>query len=112
MGGTRWEATTGMHTNSAYLVMPRGKGFVELPVFEEGYEALKGATGAFRTVTPNTLASAVYDKPISLIGLRGMLGFMPPEWAHFAALHTGVEITQEAARSLDRSPKELRGCRP
>ena len=84
----------------------------EWPVFEEGYEAPKRATGAFRTVTPNTLASAVYDKPISLIGLSGILGFTPPEWAHFAALHTEVEITQKAARSLDRSPKELRGCRP
>jgi len=87
---------------SDFLVMPKGKGFVEFAVFEEGFEALKRATGAFRTVTPDTVASAVFDKPISFIVLRCMLGFTPPEWAHFATLHTGVEITQNAARAIDR----------
>ena len=41
---------------SEFLVMPKGKGFVEFPVFEEGYEALKRATGGFREVTPDTVA--------------------------------------------------------
>ena len=36
---------------SEFLVMPKGKGFVEFPVFEYGYEALKRATGSFRDVT-------------------------------------------------------------
>ena len=31
-----------------------------------------------------------------------MLGFTPPEWAYVAAQHTGVEIDQGYARSLDR----------
>ena len=36
---------------SDFLVMPKGKGFVEFTVFEEGYECLKRATGGFREVT-------------------------------------------------------------
>ena len=31
-----------------------------------------------------------------------MLGFTPPEWAHFATQHTGVAVTQGAARIIDR----------
>ena len=28
--------------------MPKGRGFIEFPTFEAGYEALKRATGSFR----------------------------------------------------------------
>ena len=41
---------------SEFLVMPKGDGFVEFPVFEYGYEALKRATGSFREVTSDTVA--------------------------------------------------------
>lgn len=41
---------------SEFLVIPKGKGFVEFPVFEHGYEALKRATGGFREVTLDTVA--------------------------------------------------------
>lgn len=34
---------------SEFLVLPKGIGFVEYPVFEQGYEALKQATGGFET---------------------------------------------------------------
>ena len=87
---------------SEFLVMPKGKGFVEFPVFENGYEALKRATGNFRDVTPDTVAPVVFEAPIVLIVLRCMLGFTPPEWAYYATQHTGVEITQGSARSIDR----------
>ena len=88
---------------SEFLVMPKGKGFVEFPLFENGYEALKRATGNFRDVTPDTVAPAVFEAPIVLIVLRCMLGFTPPEWAYYATRHTGVEITQGSARSIDRN---------
>ncbi|MCY4560706.1 MAG: hypothetical protein OXF79_30950 [Chloroflexi bacterium] len=87
---------------SEFLVMPKGEGFVEFPLFESGYEALKRATGSFREVTPDSLVSVVYEVPIALIVLRSMLGFSPPEWADYANRHTGVEIPQKAARDLDR----------
>ena len=37
---------------SEFLAMPKGEGFVEYPVFEQGYEALKRATGNFRDLSP------------------------------------------------------------
>ena len=87
---------------SEFLVMPKGKGFVEFPVFEEGYEALKRGTGSFRNVTPDTVGRVVTETPIALIVLRCMLGFTPPEWAYYASRQTGVEITQGAVRAIDR----------
>ncbi len=87
---------------SEFLTMPKGKGFVEFKVFEHGYEVLKRATGGFRDVTVETVAPAFLETPIVLIVLRCMLGFTPPEWAYYTSQHTGVEITQGAARTIDR----------
>ena len=64
---------------SEFLVLPRGRGFIEYPVFEHGYEVLKQATAGFRKVTPATLEAVVIDTPIVLIVLRTILGFTPPE---------------------------------
>ena len=88
---------------SEFLVMPKGKGFVEFSVFESGYEALKRATRGFQDVTPETVTPAVLDTPVSLIVLRCMLGFSPPEWAYYASRHTGVPISQNSARTIDRN---------
>ena len=55
---------------SEFLVMPKGPGFVEFPIFEAGYEALKRATRGFQVVTPETVVQAVYETPIALIGPR------------------------------------------
>ncbi|MCF7997143.1 MAG: hypothetical protein K9L32_09415 [Chromatiaceae bacterium] len=87
---------------SEFLVMPKGPGFVEFAIFDTGYEALKRATRNFNQVTPETILPAVYETPITLIVLRCILGFTPPEWAYFASQHTGIEIGQGAARSIDR----------
>ncbi|MDE0208099.1 MAG: hypothetical protein OXP66_18940 [Candidatus Tectomicrobia bacterium] len=87
---------------SAFLVLPKGRGFVEFSTFEAGYEALKRATGNFTAVTPESLARVVFETPISLIVLRCMLGFTPPEWAHYASQLTGFAISQGAARTIDR----------
>lgn len=85
---------------SEFLVLPKGYGFIEYPVFETGYEALKQATTAFTTLTPATLYSVVLDVPISLIVLRTMLGFTPSEWAYIATQHTGVEASQGFVRTF------------
>lgn len=87
---------------SEFLVLPRGQGFVDYPVFEGGYEALKQATGGFREVTLAKLEAVVIDTPIALIVLRTMLGFTPSEWAYIATQRTGFTISQGAARTLDR----------
>ena len=87
---------------SEFLVMPKGTGFIEFSTFETGYEALKRATGGFRDVRPEKVAPVVFEVPISLVVLRCMLGFTPPEWAYYASRHTGVVVTQGAARTIDR----------
>ena len=88
---------------SGFLVMPKGDGFVEFPVFDAGYEALKTATRGFRSVTSDRVVRVVMEKPISLIVLRCMLGFTPPEWAYHASENVGVDVPQGSAREIDRS---------
>jgi hypothetical protein len=88
---------------SEFLILPKGPGFVEYAIFEKGYEALKLATAEFTSFELNTVLPAVLKTPITLIVLRTMLGFTPPEWAYMATQRTGVEVPQNAARTLDRS---------
>ena len=73
---------------SGFLVMPKGPGFVEYAVFEQGYEALKRATAGFSNVQPEPIFRAVCELPISVIVLRAILGFTPPEWAYIATQRT------------------------
>ncbi|MHB8368878.1 MAG: hypothetical protein ACYDBP_04195 [Leptospirales bacterium] len=87
---------------SEFLILPKGPGFLEYPVFEQGYEALKKATGGFRNLSAELVLKTVYETPVSFIVLRTILGFTPPEWAYVAEERKGVEITQGAIRTLDR----------
>jgi len=87
---------------SEFLVLPKGSGFVEYPVFEKGYQALKRATDGFSSFDSVTVFSAVLIEPISLIVLRAMLGFSPPEWAYVASQRTRVPVSQGFVRNLDR----------
>ena len=87
---------------SGFMTMPKGPGFVEYPTFEQGYEALKRATRGFRNLAVDQVIEVVRTKPISLVVLRAMLGFTPSEWADAAAARTKVQVTQGAARAMDR----------
>jgi hypothetical protein len=87
---------------SEFLVMPKGEGYIEYAAFEAGYEALKRSTNSFEALQPHVVFETVLHSPVSLVVLRAMLGFTPPEWAYIAALRMGVEIPQNAARALDR----------
>lgn len=87
---------------SEFMIMPKGAGFVEYPEFERGYEVLKAATNSFSDLTPDLMLPAVLDQPVSLVVLRSMLGFTPPEWAYAATQRTGVTIPQGFVRTLDR----------
>jgi hypothetical protein len=87
---------------SEFLVMPRGVGFVEYPVFERGYEALKSATDEFSDLSVEKIYGAVLSKPICIVVLRTVLGFTPPEWAYVTTQKTGISVTQGFVRSLDR----------
>lgn len=87
---------------SEFMKLPKGPGFIEYPIFEQGYEALKRATGNFRDVKPDLVLDATYRVPITFIVLRTMLGFTPPEWAYLTTQRTNVDVTQGAVRTLDR----------
>lgn len=87
---------------SEFLVMPKGLGFVEYAVFEQGYEALKKATGGFIDFSPDRVFPIACSTPISFIVLRTILGFSPSEWAYLASRRSGADITQGFVRGLDR----------
>lgn len=87
---------------SEFLVLPKGAGFVEYPVFERGYEALKAATGGFSRLDPERIFPVMVSEPISIVVLRSMLGFTPPEWGYVTTQRTSVSVTQGFVRSLDR----------
>lgn len=87
---------------SEFLVLPKGEGFIDYPVFERGYEALKSATSGFTDLAPAKVFPAAVEEPLVIIVLRTMLGFTPPEWGYESTQRTGVEVSQGFVRSLDR----------
>lgn len=87
---------------SEFLVMPKGAGFVEYPVFERGYETLKAATDGFSRMETARALPVALREPISIVVLRTMLGFTPPEWGYIATRRTGVSVEQGFIRTLDR----------
>jgi hypothetical protein len=64
---------------SEFLVLPKGVGFVEYPVFERGYEALKLATGGFTDLSAKRVFPTTLSVAISIVVLRTILGLTPPE---------------------------------
>jgi hypothetical protein len=101
---------------SEFMVMPRGRGFIDYPTFEAGYQAVKRATEGFASLSPDRVCQVTAEVPVSLIVLRAMLGFTPPEWAYVTTKRTGTAIPQGAARTIDRrvrlspvQPLHLRG---
>lgn len=87
---------------SEFLVMPKGVGFIEYHVFERGYEALKSVTKGFSEFESAAVLSITLQEPISIVVLRTMLGFTPPEWGYVTSQRTGAVVTQGFVRSLDR----------
>jgi len=53
-------------------------------------------------MTPEKIMPVVYSEPISIIVIRSILGFTPPEWAYIATQKAGLDISQGFIRSLDR----------
>jgi hypothetical protein len=87
---------------SDFLVLPRGRGFIDFAVFEDGYEFLKRATHGFKQFDAGKVLRASIEKPVCFLVVRSMLGFTPPEWAHIASARTGMVISQGHIRTLDR----------
>lgn len=87
---------------SDFLSIPKGEGFIEYPVFEEGYEVLKAVTKNFSKISIDEILGVTLTTPISLIVLRAILGFTPPEWAYITSQRSNTDISQGFARTLDR----------
>jgi hypothetical protein len=87
---------------SEFLVMPKGNGFIDYPVFEAGYESLKRISNGFTNLPPAVIIEHAMTNPVCLIVLRAMMGFNPSEWAYLTSQRTGVKVTQGFARTLDR----------
>lgn len=64
--------------------------------------ALKAVTNAFSILDPDKVYPVTISEPISIVVLRSMLGFTPPEWGYVTTQKTGVQVTQGFVRSLDR----------
>jgi len=92
---------------SEFLILPKGSGFVDYCEFERAYESLKKATKSFQNLSAAVVLKTVKETPLSLVILRTMLGFTPPEWAYLATQRTGVEIPPGYARMLDRKVRTL-----
>lgn len=88
--------------HSGFMTLPKGPGFIEYPTFEYGYEALKRVSKGFRDMTPGPLLALAWQTPLVLIVMRAMLGFTPSEWADAASARTGTNVSQGAARTIDR----------
>jgi hypothetical protein len=87
---------------SAFLVMPRGDGFIEYARFQAAYEVLKRHTTSFEVFEADAVHAAVIEDPLAFVVVRTILGFTPPEWAEVTTERTGVCVSQSAARGLDR----------
>jgi hypothetical protein len=88
---------------SEFLIMPKGEGFLEYSEFAVGYEKLKKASDCFTQFEFPVILSVSLQCPVVLIVLRVILGFTPPEWAYIASNRKGIDIPQNAARTLDRN---------
>lgn len=86
---------------SDFLTLPKGAGFLPYPDFEAGYEALKRCTQNFSDFNAEDVLQCVEATGVSLIVLRTMLGFTPPELAHVAKMESGEDVSQGFARSLE-----------
>jgi hypothetical protein len=88
---------------SEFLLLPRGPNFIEYPSFREAYEVLRQRTDGFQDFTLATVMEALRDNSRAFGVLRAILGMTPPEWAELARAERGSDVSQNAARSLDRS---------
>jgi hypothetical protein len=88
---------------SEFLLLPRGPNFIEYPSFREAYEVLRQRTDGFLDFTLTTVMAALGENSRVFGVVRAILGMTPPEWADLARAERGSDVSQGAARALDRS---------
>ena len=93
---------------SQFLVLPKSPGYLDYSPFQEAYEVLKRHTNGFAAFTEESLWSALLEDALSLVVVRTILGFSPPEWADLARSERDIDIDQGNARSLDTKVRQRR----
>jgi hypothetical protein len=93
--------------SSEFLLMPTGAAFVRYPDFQSAYEALKRKTGSFQHFSYETVRAALLENSLVLGVLRSILGMTAPEWAELARVELGSDITQGAARGIDKDCRNV-----
>ena len=91
---------------SEFLLMPMGKCFPNYIDFRDAYEILKRASKAFGDFSEATVNIALEENSRVLGVIRSILGMTAPEWAEFARSELDSDVTQGAARTLDRRCRE------
>lgn len=91
---------------SEFLLMPAGDAFIKYPEFRGAYEVLKHHTDAFENFTATAAQHALMENAGVLGVLRAILGMTAPEWGELARSELNSDITQGAARTLDRRCRE------
>ena len=100
-------STTFDDLSSEFLLMPSGTAFVRYPEFQAAYEVLKRSTGGFQNLTPEAVKNALQENSLVLGVLRSVLGMTAPEWAELARTELGSDVTQGAARGIDKDCKTI-----
>ena len=88
--------------SSEFLLMPTGNGFIKYNDFQSAYEVLKRKTGGFKNLSAETVQAALLENSLALGVLRSVLGMTAPEWAELARVELQSDITQGAARNIDK----------
>ncbi|MFH1116634.1 MAG: hypothetical protein V1792_22190 [Pseudomonadota bacterium] len=91
---------------SEFLLMPMGSGFIKYEDFRDAYEILKIQTNSFQALSVSTVTSALLRNSRVLGVVRSVLGMTAPEWAELARSEVDSDVTQNAARTLDRRCRE------
>ncbi len=91
---------------SEFILMPMGKGFPKYTDFRNAYEILKRTSKAFENFSKATINIALEEDSRVLGVIRSILGMTAPEWAELARSELDSDVTQGAARCLDRQCRE------
>lgn len=86
---------------SQFLVLPKGKHFVNYQNFQQAYEVLKRHTVAFSVFNETTVWGSLREDSLCFAVVRAILGLSPPEWADLARTERNSDISQGFARTLD-----------
>ncbi len=88
---------------SQVLLLPKGPDFIEYADFQAAYQVLRQQTAGYSEVTVEAVAAALAENSRVFLVLRAILGMTAAEWAAVARADRHSDVSQNAARSMDRN---------